>query len=161
MAQSRMLRPIVITIAICLIAFSVSLKIRRLNKLTPDNRSEARLLHEYMTHRGFLLQSADLKRDPPTEVFQKGECQVTFLDVSPSGWHRDVVKVLTNGRYFFLFNGAIYAEQPVWLTWTHSLMVRFFGGIAELNRAQSVIAVTVSPNCGVGFKDEDLLNLKL
>ena len=77
-----------------------------------------------------------------------GTCRVTIASVSPQGWHRSLIaQMAAGGQLSYLFDGGIYAEQPVFKTklsyyWTR--LNRYFGRTV---RPHPVLAVIAGPAC--------------
>lgn len=79
-----------------------------------------------------------------------GRCRMLIMKVSPDGWQRDLVRARAQGteRVFFIFRGAIYPDQPVWLTAATHLWARELQKLGLRWHISPVIAVIAPELCG-------------
>ncbi|WP_112662157.1 hypothetical protein [Microvirga flavescens] len=77
-----------------------------------------------------------------------GTCSVLIAPVAPQGWHRSLIaKLAGDKRVFYVFEGQIYAEQPILRTRAHYYWSKFnrYLGLSPVTRP--VIAVIATPGC--------------
>jgi hypothetical protein len=73
-------------------------------------------IEQYLQQRGFTL-SRQVTVNGSALVATNGPCRVEIANVSPHGWHRSAMAQHASGRQLaYLYDGSIYADQPVALT---------------------------------------------
>jgi hypothetical protein len=80
-----------------------------------------------------------------------GDCQVLVALLSPQGWHSDVIESLTppGGTLFVLYDGNVYASQPVLRTRINDILDRTIWSNLFGQVSRPVIGVVASTDCDV------------
>jgi hypothetical protein len=78
-----------------------------------------------------------------------GNCRLLVVLAAPEGWHRDIIRQLASehDQVFFVFRGAVYQDQPIWLTWMNHYwrMLNHYAGRGL--PTQPVLGIIASPAC--------------
>lgn len=104
---------------------------------------------DFLQRQGFTLTGTDTNLDLVLiHARRPPGCLLTLALMAPQGWHGGVVRSLLapGEELFFVFDGAVYAEQPVMrsrfrLYWT--LVLRRLGIDAALHPLFGVVATPV------------------
>lgn len=117
-------------------------------QLAADDRSEAKLT-AFLQRQGFGVRRETAQAAFPVLLAEAGDCQLLAALVAPQGWHRDLIRQLAgqDRRSFFVFDGVVHAEQPVWRGWAEhyrSVLNRYAGRSLG---ARPVVAVVALPAC--------------
>jgi len=94
----------------------------------------------------------DLQIDAPNIRAISGVCQMLIVEISPDGSERDEIHgfaTATAERVFIVFQGRVYAEQPVLLTLANNLWSRFLGKLRLARHITPVLAVIATESCAV------------
>ena len=115
----------------------------------------------YLEERGLTVDFVDRYAASIWTVATRGACQVRIATVSPEGWSRAIVAEQTVGEHLvYVFDGQLYAEQPVMRTMLENYLrrlVRYFGYPAP---DLQIRAIAVSPACPPDLlRSEDALQL--
>lgn len=80
------------------------------------------------------------------------ECRLLVAVLSPEGWHRDVIRKLTpsDSQLIFVYNGMIYADQPVMLTRLNVYWARLVRAVGGHPPSYPVLGIVGSPKCALG-----------
>jgi hypothetical protein len=86
---------------------------------------------------------------------RRESCDIQIKEVAPQGWDVSSMTVFAEGRpLVYVYDGAVYAEQPAWRTWFHYRVWRLLRLVGiELER-RTVFGVAATSQC-------DALNLDL
>jgi hypothetical protein len=92
-----------------------------------------------------------------------GGCHMMVVEASPDGWTRDLIREIlgANRPQFIVFRGAIYSEQPTWMTITDHLWTKSLRTLGFVRQDQPVIAVSASASCDAQGLPWDELRLWL
>jgi hypothetical protein len=78
-------------------------------------------------------------------------CNLRVTAVAPQGWHRALVAQMASGsRLYYVFDGAIYQEQPILRTRAYHYWRKFARYFGLEPQERSVLAVLMSPSCESG-----------
>jgi hypothetical protein len=79
----------------------------------------------------------------------KAGCAMLIANVSPLGWHRDVLSKIVRGneQLFFVYGGTIFHVQPVWRTSAHYHWDRLRSYVGSADRAVLVLGVIATRSC--------------
>jgi hypothetical protein len=99
--------------------------------------------------RGFSIKGIVPDRDPPMLSVHKPGCDMQIAEVSPLGWHRDLLAniVRPDEHLLFVYQGAVFETQPVWRTSTgyHWNRLRSYVGCSDEDGF--VLGIIASENC--------------
>ena len=78
-----------------------------------------------------------------------GSCRILVALAAPQGWHKDAIRQLAkpSDQVSYAFEGTLYADQPVWRTWTNfywSWLLRSAGIILP---NEPILGLVASPSC--------------
>jgi hypothetical protein len=78
-----------------------------------------------------------------------GGCYLRVAVVSPQGWHRQVVRRAAppGSKVFFVIDGRIYQDQPVWRTRASFYWHRMNGLVGSHVATSLLLGVVASPDC--------------
>ena len=81
---------------------------------------------------------------------QRPGCSLRVSEISPFGWHRDVLAQLTrpDERLFFVFRGKSASTQPVWQTFADYNWSRLQRYVGLQPPERPVLGVIASADCG-------------
>jgi hypothetical protein len=79
----------------------------------------------------------------------RGVCRLRIAIVSPRGWHRDIVRRLAepDSRVFFVADGAVYQDQPIWRTRAYFYWRQLNGLSGRRLPAELTLGVIQSAEC--------------
>lgn len=99
---------------------------------------------------GFEVAGYLQDRDPPLLSVHKAGCAMLIANVSPLGWHRDVLSkiVRSNEQLFFVYQGTIFQVQPVWRTSAHYHWDRLRSYVGLADRDELVLGIIAARSCG-------------
>jgi hypothetical protein len=104
---------------------------------------------EVLERKGFMVDPPPPNVDPEMLAARKVDCSLRIAEVSPLGWHRDVLARLVgpHEQLRFAFRGELFANQPVWRTFIDYNWRRLLGyaGLRLPNRP--VFGILASPGC--------------
>jgi hypothetical protein len=105
---------------------------------------------------GFEIDGFLRDRDLPLLSVHKAGCVMLIANVSPLGWHRDVLSkiVRPNEQLFFVYRGTIFQAQPVWRTAAHYHWDRLRSYVGVADRDDSVLGIIAARSCGAIGSDE-------
>ena len=143
------LRPVLILALSLAIALpSAALKVASLERSAVEPGAVVRRVAAFLAGEGLAIEEIELDADPPTVRAASGECRLRVIEASPHGWHRSLVRVTTGrDRSFFVYDGRVLDEQPVWETWSYFQWRRMNNLVARRLPEMPVLAVTQSPAC--------------
>ncbi|EHK54107.1 hypothetical protein [Allomesorhizobium alhagi] len=125
-------------------------------KVAPGGASGIQVAWDVQTaaafeNRGFSIDGIVPDRDPPMLSVHKSGCDMQIAEVSPLGWHRDLLAniVRPDEHLLFVYQGAVFETQPVWRTSTgyHWNRLRSYFGYSDENGI--VLGIIASHNCKV------------
>jgi hypothetical protein len=78
-----------------------------------------------------------------------GACRMRVVISASRGWHRDLIDTLISktDHTFVVFGGAIYPQQPMWLTVPDFLWLKLLSKLGFDAHPTPVITVLAGPNC--------------
>jgi len=118
-----------------------------------DNPSLENSVIAFLTLRGFEVHGKPDSMQIRPIVATSADCRLEIREMIPQGWNRDRINPTgADGRLFFVFKGAIYANPPTGLEspafshyWTRLKQKLGF----EAN-SSSVLEVIASTDCSLG-----------
>jgi hypothetical protein len=131
---------------------SVSLKVVAASSLPPPPASEASGAVTDLLKRGGFTIAADVEDVDFLTIFAHARhCDLRLAIVSPHGWHRNLVQRLAapNEKVSFIFDGAIFDQQPVWRTWLSFYVSRARHFLGFRAATKPVLAVLATPTCPI------------
>jgi hypothetical protein len=136
----------VLALILCL---SVGLKFAIFAGQPKSSASVERELEKFFIQNGYAVTMSGEGEDPFFLTAKAGDCSMRVYLASPKGWHRYLIPQLKSRaeRSFFVFDGAIYEDQPVWKTWfsyMQWLTARNFGMRPSI---EPVLGINQSPSC--------------
>ena len=75
---------------------------------------------DFFNRHGFVAGDTGDDAVSPFVQATAGDCHLLAVHAAPQGWHRDIVRRMASPQeeVFFVLDGAMNRDQPVWLTWT-------------------------------------------
>jgi hypothetical protein len=91
----------------------------------------------------------DHEADPVYFAVHRKGCEMRIYLASPEGWHRDIIRRLGEAQLssFFVYDGEIFDEQPVWTTWLEFQMQRIKSTLGLQNATKPVLGISSSAGC--------------
>jgi hypothetical protein len=85
----------------------------------------------------------------PIILAERPGCRLAIMKASYYGADRDTVRSLTPPAWhlIFVYRGAVYAEQPVWLIVADQIWARFLHSLRLVEHAPPVLAVAAAAEC--------------
>ena len=105
---------------------------------------------EFLRRQHFTVAVSDnMEEGRPAIHATAGACRMLIAKSPPIGSDRDMIRRYATAadRVFVVFHGAVYAEQPTWLTVSDSLWSRFRRELGLKTEASPVLAVVATSNC--------------
>ena len=103
----------------------------------------------FLERQGFAVGAPLPNVDPPMLQAKRADCSLRIAEVSPLGWHRDVLAQLAlpgeQGR--FAFRGQLFTSQPVWRTYLDRNWRRVLEYAGLHRPARPVLGILASPAC--------------
>lgn len=116
---------------------------------TEWTHTEADAVAAFLGRHGFRVGEVRGTAEPPSLRAAAGDCELLANLVTPEGFQRGLVRQLASERdqVSFVFDGATYADQPAWLTWTHHQWRVLNGHLGRRTPARPVLGIVASPAC--------------
>jgi hypothetical protein len=78
-----------------------------------------------------------------------GSCRLQIANLHPDGSNRDVIRGLfgATDRFFVVFRGRVYAEQPIFWTSISAIWSKRLYELGLIKRISAVIAVATNTSC--------------
>jgi len=105
----------------------------------------------FLEQQGFAIGEPLPNTEPAMLPAAKAGCKLTVAEVSPFGWHRDVLTRLArpDEQVAFVFNGTVYSAQPVWKTFFAQNWRRLLTYAGLHPPEQPVLGIIASPGCAL------------
>jgi hypothetical protein len=105
----------------------------------------------FLEHQGFAVGEPLPNNDPAMLPAIKGGCNLRVAEVSPIGWHRDVLArlALPEEQVAFVFDGNVFSAQPVWKTFISHNWNRLLAYAGLHPPDQPVLGIIASPGCAL------------
>lgn len=127
---------------------TVTLKVTALRDLHDDRWIGVQEAASLLTANGFRVVNIDRRADPVELDAESQMCDVKMYIVSPHGWHRNLLQQIAGSRRLrFIYDGAEYADQPVWSTWLYYQWWQINNLIGRRLPAKPVLGVVESSRC--------------
>jgi hypothetical protein len=99
--------------------------------------------------RGFRIGGIVPDRDPLMLSVHKPGCDMQVAEVSPLGWHRDLLANIVgpDEHLLFVFEGAAFETQPVWRTSTLYHWNRLKSYFGSPDGYGSVLGIIATESC--------------
>lgn len=106
----------------------------------------------FLARNGFAIERRASDEDLFLVSATASECRLLVAILSPEGWHRDVIRKLTpsDSQLIFVYNGMIYADQPVMLTRLNVYWARLVRAVGGHPPSYPVLGIVGSPECALG-----------
>src|SRR5262245_56601890 len=102
------------------LALTLAVKIGFLPSVAPAKApaEEKAPVAGFLERQGFAVGEPLPNNDPAMLPATKAGCNLRVAEVSPIGWHRDVLARLARPgeQVAFVFDGSVFPVQPVWRT---------------------------------------------
>jgi hypothetical protein len=148
----RSLHPAEAGIALAL-ALTLAVKIALLPSVAPAETpaEEKGPVVAFLEHQGFAVGGPLPNNDPVMLSATKAGCSLRFAEVSPIGWHRDVLARLAapGEQVAFVYGGNVFATQPVWKTFFDHSWRRLLAYAGLHAPEQPVLGIIASPGCSL------------
>jgi hypothetical protein len=109
-----------------------------------------RKVAEFLVRQHFrVVVSGNMEEGRPAIYATAGACRMQIAKSPAIGSDRDMIRRYATAadRVFVVFHGAVYAEQPTWLTVSYSLWSRFRRELGLKTEASPVLAIVATSNC--------------
>jgi hypothetical protein len=132
----------------------LSLSLKSLDFLRPDLAKavdhKERII-EFLDKQGFKSEVPTSDIDLFSIAAESGDCQLLVAELSPQGWHSDVIRKLIpqGSRLMVFYKGAVYDNQPVLLTRFDDYLGRMLHTTRLGSGSPPVIGIVASPECVV------------
>jgi hypothetical protein len=105
----------------------------------------------FLTQQGFAVGEPLPNNDPAMRPATKGGCNLRVAEISPIGWHRDVLSrlALPDERVAFVFEGNVFSAQPVWKTFIAHNWRRLLAYAGFHRPERPVLGIIASPGCAL------------
>ncbi|MDW6021944.1 hypothetical protein SAZ10_09230 [Mesorhizobium sp. BAC0120] len=135
------------------LALTLAIKIAFAPQATPaavPSQWEAPVV-TFLQHQGFAVGAPLPDIDPAMLPAMKAGCSLKVTQVSPTGWHRDVLASLARPgeQVAFVFDDKVFSTQPVWKTFFDENRRRLltYAGLHPTERP--LLGVIASPGCAL------------
>jgi hypothetical protein len=140
-----------VVLALVLVA-SLALKAAN-SAAVPDKASDwvTERMAEFLQKREFEITRNPSDVDLVSLFAVRDQCRILIANVSPLGWHRDVIRKITpdGSRLTYIFKGQLYEDQPILQTWLDHYWIRLRQSIGLSPSISPTIAVVQSAQCDV------------
>jgi hypothetical protein len=105
----------------------------------------------FLEHQGFSVGEPLPNNDPVMLPAAKANCNLRVAEVSPVGWHRDILArlALPGDQIAFVFDGNVFAAQPVWKTFIAHNWRRLLTYAGLHASEQPILGIIASPGCAL------------
>jgi hypothetical protein len=105
----------------------------------------------FLEHQGFAVGEPLPNNDPVMLPAASANCNLRIAEVSPIGWHRDILArlALPGEQVAFVFDGNVFSIQPVWKTFIDHSWRRLLGYVGLHPPERPVFGIIASPGCAV------------
>lgn len=112
----------------------------------------------FLSRYQFHVTEQTIVENMPIVHAELGACKIVMVEASPEGWSRDIFAQTARSmdHQFVVFGGAVYAEQPTWLTVTADWWSTYLRKLGIARPGIHVIAVAETRDCnaeGLPWKD--------
>jgi hypothetical protein len=113
-----------------------------------DPTAAKEVISGFLSNRGFHVEAND-QTNSPFVLAGKDKCRLLVAAVAPQGWDRDAIRQLSSqgDRGFFVVDGQVYEEQPVWRTWTTYYWLRLNRYLGRRRAVRHPLGAIASPDC--------------
>ena len=137
---------------IVLLLLSVSLKVLW-NGSHDENAAGGIAEHvsTFLLRKGFQTEKRTSDEDLFLVSATGGGCRLLVAVLAPEGWHRDVIRKLApqDSQLIFVYNGTVYADQPVMLTRFNQYWSRLVRSVGGHSSSYPVFGIAGSPECAL------------
>ncbi len=104
----------------------------------------------FLSHNGFEAHG-EQRRFGRLVYATSGDCRLRVLEVDPSGVSRDSVRFMAApaDRIIFIFNGKVYSDQPVVLTFLWSSWTSLRNRVGLQTSPKTILGVAASQACSL------------
>ena len=116
----------------------------------PENVAELKEdMAAFLSRHEFNVTEKTIVENMPIVHAQLGACKIVMVEASPEGWSRDIFAQTARSmdHQFIVFDGAVYAEQPTWLTVTADWWSSFLRRLGIGRTGTRVFAVAETREC--------------
>lgn len=144
------MRRLALSLGFCLVvAMSVALKLPGLLRVTegPANAISPRIELLLKQH-SFQVSQYAPDNDLTWVSGVEGDCRIMIAAVAPQGWHRALVAQMAIGkRLFYLFDGHVYTEQPIFRTRSYHYWRKLNQYLGLSPQNLPVLAIVMASTC--------------
>ena len=119
--------------------------------IPPDNPNDLKdALVEFLDRNHFTTVLTDeIINDTPIIQATSASCHLQIAKLTPDGSNRDLIQHFAKGadHHFVVFRGAVYKQQPTYLTVIAYLWSRFLRELGLIKHVTPVIAVAANSAC--------------
>jgi hypothetical protein len=147
------MRPVLLTSTILALTLVLTLGAKIAfdpGRSTSDGALQQGQVIAFLERQGFLVGPPLPDVGPSMVPAQRPGCSLRVSEISPFGWHRDVLAQLTrpDERLFFVFRGKSASTQPVWQTFADYNWSRLQRYVGLQPPERPVLGVIASADCG-------------
>ncbi|HJS84356.1 MAG TPA: hypothetical protein VJ779_02735 [Acetobacteraceae bacterium] len=150
MAASLTFRSLVALLLVVSVGIKLTIRSQPSHGAVPATESPATgAVAAFLDRHGFRVNEADSRPESPVVFADAGTCRLLAVLAAPEGWHRELVRRLASpdDQVFFVFDGTVYPNQPVWRTWIHHIWGELNRYIGLTPSSRPVVGVIASPSC--------------
>jgi len=105
----------------------------------------------FLENEGFVVGAHLPNTDPPMLPAKSADCSLRIVEVSPSGWHRDVLAqlALPGEQVLFVYRGNTFPSQPIWQTFLDHNWRRLLAYAGLRPPERPVFGILASPTCAL------------
>jgi hypothetical protein len=113
--------------------------------------ADAAPIATFLKSQGFAVGAAITNTDPPMLPAHRDDCNLRIAEISPLGWHRHVLAQLARSdeRAFFVFQGELSEDQPIWRTFIDHSWRRLLAYAGLESPRRPVLGVLAPPACSL------------
>jgi hypothetical protein len=143
-------RRLALSLAFCLVlGLSVALKLPGLLRVTEGSANAiSPEIEMLLRQHSFQVSQYAPDNDLTWMSGIEGDCRIMIAAVAPQGWHRALVaQVATGKQLFYLFDGSVYTEQPIFRTRSYHYWRKLNHYIGLSPQNLPVLAIVIAPSC--------------
>jgi hypothetical protein len=141
--SSSIFRGILVVVLLLSVAWKIA--------VPPDDQDDLNYAFlEFFEHNHFNVMVTDqVVNDAPVIRANKASCRLQTAKLTPGGAGGELVRSLDTGadRFFVVFRGRVYAQQPVLWTVLDYSWSRFLRELGMIKHITPIIAVTANSAC--------------